>query len=58
MNGGNIDEDNHTDEWLRKISRGGLRNVTDDIYDIIYNIYDIIYNVTDNVRHHPYNLRQ
>ena len=38
MNGGNIDEDNHTDEWLRKINRGGLRNVTDDIYDIIYNI--------------------
>ena len=51
MNGGNIDEDNHTDEWLRKINRGGLWNVTDDIYDIIYN-------VTDNVRHHLYNLRQ
>ena len=47
MNGGNTDEDNHTDEWL-KINRGGLWNVTDDIYDIIYNIYDIIYNVTDN----------
>ena len=36
MNGGNIDEDNHTDEWLRKINRGGLWNVTDEVYQFFY----------------------
>ena len=36
MNGGDIDEDNHTDEWLRKINRGGLWNVTDEVYQLFY----------------------
>jgi len=30
MNGGDIDEEEHTDEWLRRINRGGLWKVTDE----------------------------
>lgn len=36
MNGGDIDEDNDTDEWLRKINRGGLWKVTDEVYQLFF----------------------
>ena len=34
MNGGDIDGEKHTDEWLRKINRGGLWKVTDEVYQL------------------------
>jgi len=34
MNGGDIDDEEHTDEWLRKINRGGLWKVTDEVYQL------------------------
>ena len=36
MNGDDIDEDDHTDEWLRKINRGGLWKITDEVYQLFY----------------------
>jgi len=36
MNGGDIDEENHTDAWLRMINRGGLWRVTDEVYQLFY----------------------
>jgi len=32
MNGGDIDEEEHIDEWLRKINKGGVWKVTDEVY--------------------------
>jgi len=32
MNGGDIGDEEHTDEWLRKINRGGLWKVSDEVY--------------------------
>ena len=34
MNGGETDEEDHTDEWLNKINRGGLWKVTDEVYQL------------------------
>jgi len=34
MNGGDIDNEEHTDEWLRTINRGGLWKVTDEVYQL------------------------
>jgi len=38
MNGGDIDEENHTDAWLRTINRGGLWQVTNEVYQLFYNM--------------------
>ena len=34
MNGGDIDEDDHTDEWISKINKGRLWKVTDKVYQL------------------------
>ena len=34
INGGDIEDEEHTDKWVRKINRGDLWKVTDEVYQL------------------------